>query len=751
MKIFSVNFNKSINDKYGAVATLGSTAKLVPDEKGVGLKCNSLATDYITYGDISAINAIGTGEFSYAVCANIKAFLNHGSALNSLIGKVGLANTGFALDYSASNSINAYIVDANISATLNLLNQNNIFVFTRNSVGLCTLYINGVMAGSPLTKATTISTAGLMTIGYDGYASSRSCNATIYSTEVYNHCLTQNEIDKLTADFKNQMVFSKPKRGFIYPKPTDLSNQKDNVFGSNLITSAPFTIDSASNQANIFTNSSNPALNQYAQLTYTVTANSLTNGATLSLYGTTSYSGAINAGTTFPLDNSLGVHSVKVLCDGAGSRLNTVFRALNNSTGSGTITITDVSLKLYTGLIAAYSMIPQGTTLVDISGNGNNMTLTGGNTVKTKNGTYFPNSGYYKKTSFTGLSAGANAYSISVRIKFKEINREQHLFECTTSQRYVTNSNLLYMSGASNPLTGGSTIAKDKWYTITFLVKNPGAEIYLDGVSDGSNANYTENITLTAYLGMLYSEIGAYKLNAEVLDVRIHNYILSVQEIKDYHNSFAKQITLQDDFCQDMADNQVRVPNQWENISGTFKLNETTIAEGNYGGIPKGTKYLECSSTGVAIIPSNQAYGTWQFDVYNAGLADIVLCGKGGIMGSPYTDSIYWIRITVAGSLSFDRNTTDLMLTANGYFAQNTWYSFKVTRTNTGVWTVLAKGGSLVPTAGYDGYHLVSVSGGSGANPVTDNTYTTCTYFGIHQSPANRFTNLVIKNGIIIN
>src|ERR1035437_5136589 len=97
-EIFSVNFNRSINDKYGATATIGSTAKLANDEHGMALKCNYATTDQISYGDIASIDAIGTGEFSAVIAFNFKGFVNHGSSHNSLFGKSSnLTNTGFAM------------------------------------------------------------------------------------------------------------------------------------------------------------------------------------------------------------------------------------------------------------------------------------------------------------------------------------------------------------------------------------------------------------------------------------------------------------------------------------------------------------------------------------------------------------------------------------------------------------------------------------------------------------------------------
>lgn len=213
-KIFSVNFNRSYNDKYGAVATLGSTATIRNDEKGAALKCNSLATDYITYGDIAAINAIGTGEFSFVVGANVKGFLNHGSVYNCLFSKTtNTPVTGFGCFYQ-NNDLLFSIVSSVLTVANLSKNKNNLLICTRNSSGVCTAYVDGVQSGATINQPANISTTGLVSIGTD-YNTLRTPNASIYLSEVYNHCLSEVEIQKLTADFQAQMPVVKPKRAFI--------------------------------------------------------------------------------------------------------------------------------------------------------------------------------------------------------------------------------------------------------------------------------------------------------------------------------------------------------------------------------------------------------------------------------------------------------------------------------------------------------------------------------------------------------
>jgi len=358
-KIFSVNFNKSINDKYGATATLGATATVRNDEKGMALKCNSVATDYITYGDIAAINAIGTGEFSFVVGANNKGFLNHGSGYNSFIGKTtSLGTTGFALSLTSATAFTFNILNVNGSVTINSFNKNNLYIVTRNAAGLCSTYVNGILQGIPFTQAGNISNAGILGVGYDGNQTSRTPNASIYLSEVYNHCLSTTEIQKLNQDFQNQFPISKPKRGFLLNKPSDLSYLKYDKAGYSLFTLNFLTLWNVVN-ATIINNKS---------FSTSIGAGGIAEGVT-PIYAGKRYRLSVSGTTTatnFDIYNGAGAGRINLTGLLSGSFSTTLdFTAsatteavlyLRNST-NGTTILTYYSVTELTGLVAAYNFI----------------------------------------------------------------------------------------------------------------------------------------------------------------------------------------------------------------------------------------------------------------------------------------------------------------------------------------------------------------------------------------------------------
>jgi hypothetical protein len=155
------------------------------------------------------------------------------------------------------------------------------------------------------------------------------------------------------------------------------------------------------------------------------------------------------------------------------------------------------------------------------------------------------------------------------------------------------------------------------------------------------------------------------------------------------------------------------------------------------------TKYLECTGAGTLALPSNQAYGTWEFDWY-----------KGVDTNSlkVYLTSSY-INDVNAYNIEF-RSDERILLVKNGagfsasiaaYFQNFTWYRTRITRTQSGVFTLYIKGGAFG-----NNWVLVSTIGGSGTNPVTDNTYTTSNFLVLDLDAGDRFTNLIMKSGIEI-
>jgi hypothetical protein len=161
------------------------------------------------------------------------------------------------------------------------------------------------------------------------------------------------------------------------------------------------------------------------------------------------------------------------------------------------------------------------------------------------------------------------------------------------------------------------------------------------------------------------------------------------------------------------------------------------------------TKYLECTGAGTIAIPSNQAYGQWEFDWYK-GSTSIPMFALISDRISTFTTYYGYDFYSDGGNrLGMGKNNvttrSNPFYTNASYIQTLTWYRVKITRTQSGLFTVYVKGGAFG-----NNWVLVSTTGGSGTNPVTDNTYTTSNFFVLDLDIGDRFTNLIMKSGIEI-
>jgi hypothetical protein len=173
----------------------------------------------------------------------------------------------------------------------------------------------------------------------------------------------------------------------------------------------------------------------------------------------------------------------------------------------------------------------------------------------------------------------------------------------------------------------------------------------------------------------------------------------------------------------------------WSVSSGTFV---------NGGTFPN--DYIRCNVAGVMSIPSTQAYGEWYFDFYKGADANTMeVAFIASAVGDQTTYNGYFFRFFGTGeSVRISRSTigsvTSLFVTATEYCSNTMWYQFKITRSATGVFTAYVKGGVYGNI-----WTLISVAGGVGTNPVTDNTYTTSIYLTFKAMAGDRIANVRFK------
>ena len=228
------------------------------------------------------------------------------------------------------------------------------------------------------------------------------------------------------------------------------------------------------------------------------------------------------------------------------------------------------------GLVAAYNMIPSKGTLVDISGNGNDGTISGA--LSTKDGMAFDGVDDYVEVADSDNPG--EYFTISMRLKLiSSVNRilcEINSNDGISCQSGVISGALLLNISNSYFQTDIGGYNDGQFHSVHFIRSSEGRYIYVDGMLAGSDGvgnppSYGSSLLLIG------GGIGKYPSNSEIQDVQIYNYAFTPQQAKDYHNSF-NQVVLRDTFADaGVGDTHTR---EWAEVSGDGAVSEVVIEQG---------------------------------------------------------------------------------------------------------------------------------------------------------------------------
>jgi len=429
---------------------------------------------------------------------------------------------------------------------------------------------------------------------------------------------------------------------------------------------------------------------------------------------------------------------------------------------TGYIEVDNVSVKEDT-LVGQWDMMQNNGSYADMSAGGNNLTKVG--QAGEVNGlferaTQFDGvSGYLTKTVADFRSADSLG-SISAMIKINALGVAQIIFSSSDTASatqylafYVSTANKLTVTsvvGATvNTVTSTNTLRTGEWYKVYLTSNDTAWKLSVNGVAE------TLVVATGANLGTWFADItgrdniviGALKhtsvsnfFNGQINSVKIYSKELSATEDLNDYNRIANKLIYRNTF----EDAQVTLGtssvdlNGFTPISGTHKISEDTTKK----------KWLGNVTVGTVFSGNEQAYGTFQADFYltasgqtlawNFANTKLDGSGNGYRLTVSGTGGIYLARITAGGSAT-------QAYSALGYIALNTKYQIRVTRSHIGVCSFYVRGGA------YTTWTLVSVVGGGGANPITDNTHTTSLYQNITTSVANggKISNMVVFEGVL--
>jgi len=260
------------------------------------------------------------------------------------------------------------------------------------------------------------------------------------------------------------------------------------------------------------------------------------------------------------------------------------------------------------GLAAAYNFIPNGNTVVDISGNGFNLGIIG-NPMSNKNGMIFSGNDILYKNS--PIISYCNDFTVSFRMKVNRITGYQSILWVNGSSTgeiwiFQVESSIALDQNVGGAFSWTCSLQVNKTYSITinFIKSTHASTLYLNGVDKGTGYSYNPTTTLNSS-----TRIGTWSfltLVNELHDLRVYNRASSLQEAKDYHNSFVN-IVLIEDFSSEGADGLAKVPSGWSLQSGSFKIGEICGLGKNI--VPQASSTFD--TDGTAYYSPVRGYVTW--------------------------------------------------------------------------------------------------------------------------------------------
>jgi hypothetical protein len=767
----------TVNDRFGAVGTV-SGATFSQKSKGQALEVRNAV--HVTYNQ----PLLPTGAFTVVAWVQVPLTINRINIISNL---------------TFDNAISPRVAAGNF-ATLYLAPNNNRLWNTPAPDGGMHCYIYTV-PGSAQTdinnsklfidnvEATVVSTdVGAVQSSRSIYTSIGGGNNNFNSghlsrVKVYDHVLSNQEINAEYEEFLNAQPINKAKRGFTMPnKPTDLSPLLGSGAGQglvgawNMVKTGNLLVDVSGGGRNATVASGIVSTPEGIQNNTTLTTTPLT--STIPAFGTGDYS------VSFRCIPYVGVTSGDLGVIGSASGGITIYaRGSNGSFAFGKVGVNDLNL----GSINTFrdrvevtcTVVRTGTVIqsyingvLNFTGTDSNDYTSGVSQILSRGTTSTPFYGVFKDlrihnralsvteiiqyhnsfvqpTVIDDLSdAGADTITKSVAPmrEWERLTGTWKIDENVISNSPIYTSNFSAGVDSWVAVLGGS---------VTAPVTIGGLSNVLEyTISGGSNFHVAQR-TVSTVLGGRYTVTGKIYFPssgntngfqiASTDGVTVYGTFTPVTQ--DTWYDFTLTYT-----ARGSTPNSFRIiplvngSTPFSNDGQKYYIRDINIIQ-----VPQletmvnGTKYLECMSNGMIAIPCNTAYGSWEWDWYIGSTGNTRL-----YQFAVNSNKIgYAIIITSATALGiFDTASGTLNSSANSYITANTWYRLRLTRSASGVFTTLIKGGAFTPTAGQNGWTLVSVTGGSGTNPLTSTTYSTSQYFIVDIKVSDRFANLVVNNGI---
>jgi hypothetical protein len=171
------------------------------------------------------------------------------------------------------------------------------------------------------------------------------------------------------------------------------------------------------------------------------------------------------------------------------------------------------------------------------------------------------------------------------------------------------------------------------------------------------------------------------------------------------------------------------------------------VPEG-YPLMDKGDKRLYCTVSGnSAGFASDQAYGEWEWTIVGGSGANYYFMASEQHPNYNASEGYEFQQSGATNTLRITKNNygsyTSFLISAEDVVEAGVVYLLKITRTLDGEWSLYLKGGAYGDT-----WTLVDMTGGTGTNPIIENTYSKSKYFVLDLNTDDWISKLTMRKAV---
>ncbi len=725
-RIFQTQFEKgSLIDKMSGSAMTNTATVFKRTEKGIAAEFDGSSSELL-----KSPSGIGTAPTKISVSIFVKSRIQPTTTEEfffSLSNNTVAGSTGLELAYTTSGILTAYYVDQSaslrtISDSVSSVGEWKHVVFTYDESVGGELFVDSVSVGTASANGGLSANQNQILLGGFGTDFPRYFDGQMGSVNIYDHALTQDEINKEYEAFLKATNLSETKRNYSYYKPESL-DENGLVCAFNMIPSEGGVLTDISNSGNNgaidtgitgYKRGLNFPLQKDIPTTYEATDQDMTIMGTATVYS----AGASTWGSVWSIGNylmGLSVYSSSLFFASVANGVNKIFAGTLASLNGKEFTYSCI-YRPSTGLKELWiNGVQVGTDSTDWGANPGQLIVGGqalGRNLKQEQQDFRL---YNRALSAQEAKDYHNKYANQVYLKdYLEYEKADGTNLLPEGWNVGTGS---YKIGEL-AIEQGDLVTNGTFDTDTDWVKD--VEWTIGGGTANCDGTQVGIVSIRTSASV-FSDAKRYRITLKILNrtaggLAIASNAVLLTSFETSNGTFSYDLT--------WPAGTNKLLYFYGNVGFDGSIDNVSVVE-----IPPlpnfdtGTKYLQCTSAGTIAFQSKQAYGTWEFDVYkgadaNVMLTEFISSGVGGYASvTGYMLNINQSELIALQKMNATGSPSGLFSTAASYIANNTDYRIKIERlVSSGVF-------KDIPTL-----QVSDLENGSGANAYT--TFTNASRYG---------------------